>query len=595
MSRLSNNTCKNTTGLYVKSLVGNIIPHSWYNKITTSSGRPDRTAILILAEIVYWYRPCKVSSRDTTQSKSSNNNTDKSREGGFKFQDDAWQTSYEHFEKKFSCSKETIRRTFVKLEAYGFISRELRTISKFGQVYNNRLFVHLHTDKLEILLPDPTNFSNEKKICSSLHKLAVPSPQIQGELYKEEEISEKNIDKSRSAKSNFKNEFLENDIPLSVSDNNSILTANNVISPQNKKQILPESKNTAKPLQGFSPLTEELFQDIKSKSGRDFDKNFTDMLLSRIATKYPYKTFFTNKCFINYMSKILACELRNPINTNNESFNFAIPTEARIREDYLNKIEGGMDTSQVSQLKRKIVGKFEQKEAYNILKNLTFDYRESLKSRVLKKQNETSERLYLGAGDISTKIMHIKLAPHAKSSFCLAPMIQAILTQITSEVFGENTNISFVGVKTGREYSKTKQVFSPEESLNTKYTGGQGTDNCMKQGHITKNPYSFDEPNHSQSDTPNIKLEKRVKQLLRKQHGDALYASWFSKLDIERNSKNNQILLKAPTTFMRDWIKTNYSDAIENAILEIAKEAKELLPEIDVMNKRYDLLEWCVC
>ena len=30
----------------------------------------------------------------------------------------------------------------------------------------------------------------------SHHKLATPSPQMQGELYKEEEISEKNIDKS---------------------------------------------------------------------------------------------------------------------------------------------------------------------------------------------------------------------------------------------------------------------------------------------------------------------------------------------------------------------------------------------------------------
>ena len=36
---------------------GNIIPHPWYQHITLSSGKPDLPAIIILAEIVYWYRP----------------------------------------------------------------------------------------------------------------------------------------------------------------------------------------------------------------------------------------------------------------------------------------------------------------------------------------------------------------------------------------------------------------------------------------------------------------------------------------------------------------------------------------------------------
>jgi hypothetical protein len=114
MSRLSNNTCKNTTDLHVKSFVGNIIPHSWYHKITTSAGRPDRTAILILAEIVYWYRPCKVqaNSGNMPQSKSSNNTTDKSRAGGFKFQCDALWTSCEYFERKFGYSAGTLCESY---------------------------------------------------------------------------------------------------------------------------------------------------------------------------------------------------------------------------------------------------------------------------------------------------------------------------------------------------------------------------------------------------------------------------------------------------------------------------------------------------
>ncbi|MBK8752212.1 MAG: hypothetical protein IPL99_11465 [Candidatus Competibacteraceae bacterium] len=36
---------------------GNIIPHPWYQRITLESGKPDLSAIILLAEIIYWYRP----------------------------------------------------------------------------------------------------------------------------------------------------------------------------------------------------------------------------------------------------------------------------------------------------------------------------------------------------------------------------------------------------------------------------------------------------------------------------------------------------------------------------------------------------------
>ena len=38
-------------------LKGNIIPHQWFNTIKKESGSVDYMAILVLSEIVYWYRP----------------------------------------------------------------------------------------------------------------------------------------------------------------------------------------------------------------------------------------------------------------------------------------------------------------------------------------------------------------------------------------------------------------------------------------------------------------------------------------------------------------------------------------------------------
>ena len=46
------------------NLTGNIIPESWYHTIINENGKTNTLAILILADIVYWYRPTE--ERDET-------------------------------------------------------------------------------------------------------------------------------------------------------------------------------------------------------------------------------------------------------------------------------------------------------------------------------------------------------------------------------------------------------------------------------------------------------------------------------------------------------------------------------------------------
>src|SRR5690348_4943871 len=38
-------------------LEGNIIPHEWFRHLRHKDGKPDMVAIVVLSEIVYWYRP----------------------------------------------------------------------------------------------------------------------------------------------------------------------------------------------------------------------------------------------------------------------------------------------------------------------------------------------------------------------------------------------------------------------------------------------------------------------------------------------------------------------------------------------------------
>jgi chromosomal replication initiator protein len=56
-------------------------------------------------------------------------------------------------------------------------------------------------------------------------------------------------------------------------------------------------------------------------------------------------------------------------------------------------------------------------------------------------------------------------------------------------------------------------------------------------------------------------LWQKVCTDLRNHYGDAVYKSWFSKINFLQGSLNN-IILTAPTNFIRDWIKSNYLSLI---------------------------------
>ena len=47
------------------NITGNIIPAVWYRTITKENGKPYLLAIVILADIVYWYRPSEVRDQGT--------------------------------------------------------------------------------------------------------------------------------------------------------------------------------------------------------------------------------------------------------------------------------------------------------------------------------------------------------------------------------------------------------------------------------------------------------------------------------------------------------------------------------------------------
>ncbi|MEN2732324.1 hypothetical protein WBU85_05535 [Escherichia coli] len=77
------------------NISGNVTPANWWKYIRLPSGRPDATAIALLSEIVYWYRPTEVRDEHTGALLGYRK----------RFQGDKLQRSYQAFAEQFGFGK----------------------------------------------------------------------------------------------------------------------------------------------------------------------------------------------------------------------------------------------------------------------------------------------------------------------------------------------------------------------------------------------------------------------------------------------------------------------------------------------------------
>lgn len=101
------------------NIQGNVIPMCWFEYIKTEAGKPDSIGIMLLADIVYWYKPTIIRDEAT------------GRVLGYrkKFKADKLQRSYDQFANQFGYSKNQVRRALKRLEDQGLIMLELRNIT----------------------------------------------------------------------------------------------------------------------------------------------------------------------------------------------------------------------------------------------------------------------------------------------------------------------------------------------------------------------------------------------------------------------------------------------------------------------------------
>ena len=462
---------------------GNIIPHQWYQKFINKRGTPDLPLISVLSEIIYWYRPKRVRDANTGVITYVN-----------KFLSDAWQTSYEHFERKLSFNREKVRKILVKLEQMGICVREFRNIKLRGQIYNNRLFIHLSSEFLNSCTTKQENpgLVNDTNHNPSLFepKEGGASPRLEGDHIID--TKNKNIIKNRSTESSF-------------FKNRSFF----------KQEALIKQSCNPKGLRDFYPLSQEDCNELQSKSGRNFSLRAMNEILSDMSKRLCDRYFKSKNAFISYMSKVFIGEMRDPLKINNETFRIRdnITSEEpnfKQQERFLAEIENSFEASQEVQLKKKLVGVLSPTKSYELL------------------------RAYK---NISQEGSVFKI--HLKK--------YVLLEEFDKEIILKQVKATHDNFYQNKIFDKLEILMPQKSVIMLKDSRAQS----KKEPRIPDNIWG------------------RVRKSLISsiyENGEAIDRYWFSKLDAEINEDSKTIHLKAPSSFIKDWIISNYLRLIENVM-----------------------------
>ena len=123
------------------NISGNIIPQAWYKSIVRENGKPHLTAIVILADIVYWYKPTEIRDEGSGQLVALKK----------KFKADLLQRSYQQIADEFGISKKEATNAIIFLEKLGVIQRVFRNLVVNGITVTNVLFIELKVERLKEL------------------------------------------------------------------------------------------------------------------------------------------------------------------------------------------------------------------------------------------------------------------------------------------------------------------------------------------------------------------------------------------------------------------------------------------------------------
>ncbi|MEY0256213.1 replication protein [Morganella morganii] len=243
------------------NLSGNIIPSNWWQHVKLQSGKPDCTAIVLLSDIVYWYRPTEIRDELTGELKGWRK----------RFHGDKLQRSYQSFANQFGFSKREATDALKRLRDAGLITLELRTVTTAdGLTLTNVLYVEVVPDAIFAITNEPLNLTGEDKKSGTPITFKRNTPHVETEADLRSDVSGPTL-KSDT--------YTETTTEITTEINNGRENAGN-----KKSQPAPTKNKTKKHAmpEDFSPTEKhrELSQEIGVDLQDEFQK-FTDYHLSK--------------------------------------------------------------------------------------------------------------------------------------------------------------------------------------------------------------------------------------------------------------------------------------------------------------------------
>jgi hypothetical protein len=268
-----------------------------------------------------------------------------------------------------------------------------------------------------------------------------------------------------------------------------------------------------------SLLDQEIYDDLRSGSGRDFSNNFIAQRLLAMSKKRSLANhnFKTRKGFVSYMSLVLEHELYDAVKTCGIDFRLKaniteIDRIAQEQERFLAGIENSNCITPEWQFKKKLVSVLSPCKAYKLLQSYI----------CLK---------------INNNVFRIQLTESVE----LSELEKEVILNQAKAVY-ENTSCDDIVFIQDLEFIVTENKTLRTRASNVTMSKDKEEDSFPKGiwGDI-------------------------VKKLI-DEYGVYVYKNWFSKLTANVDEVASTIELNCPSQFVVDWISTNYEDTVRSVV-----------------------------
>ncbi|WP_342170141.1 hypothetical protein [Rickettsia endosymbiont of Seladonia tumulorum] len=335
---IHNHSDKNHTIFY--NFVGNFIPPEW-STLTSNNGKIlSKTARQLLSLIVFRLQIYHNNSIDELQE------------------------TYHFFQESLGVCQERVRQCLLELQKSSFIKVYNATIVKYGIKCRNTPCIKLAKN----FQPTSSKIPSENEKNASIHNNQQQLQQQKLAADLQFKATSSINDQQQADNTNFSSANITTGATRINTTLQAVISSNNAAI----RAINHKSWFKRKKLADFYPLSQEDADLLQVKSNREFNLDFINKLLLKLAGEYSNHHFGHKKVLLNYMAKALAHELRETTKANNSAFQFKSSDLNNAKEQYLDKIESSLDTSLQAQLKRKIVGSFDPDSAYELLSSCSF-------------------------------------------------------------------------------------------------------------------------------------------------------------------------------------------------------------------------------